>query len=247
MKKHGTAVVCLLAFVMISALSWVYQQDRGALGVSGNVSDEKTAPVYRVQTEEKKVGLTFDAAWGCQGLEEILAVLAEKEAGATFFLTGKWMENYPEQVSMLTETGMELANGGSELEEMNGLSVAECQRRIRATEETADSLGAEQLCLFRPPLGTFDENLLNTADAMGYTTVIWSADSMDWKNYGAEAILQAAGGSSYPEGGAILRFRVGTKHTAQGLKLILDWLEKEGYRGVSVSDLMGTPETDERK
>lgn len=238
MKKHGTAAVCLLAFAMVSALSWVYQQDRGVSGVSGTVSDNRTAPVYRVQTEEKKVGLSFDAAWGCQGLEEILAVLAEKEAGATFFVTGKWIKEYPDQISTLVETGMELANAGSDLEELDDLSVAACQKRIRAAEEAAGSLGIKQMDLFRPPSGTYDENLLNTAAAMGYTTVFWSVDCMDWKNYGAEAMLQEAAGSGLPEGGTIFRFRVGSKYTGQGLKLILDWLEKEGYHGVSVSDLM---------
>ena len=72
---------------------------------------------------------------------------------------------------------------------------------------------------------------------MGYTTVLWSADSMDWKNYGAEAIFQAAGGGGQPERGAILRFRVGNKYTPQGLELVLDWLETEGFAAVSISEL----------
>ncbi len=237
MKKNGTAAVLLLAFVMISALSWVYQQERGVYSVSGNGRKEKTEPVYRVQTDEKKVGLSFEAAWGCQGLEEILAVLAEKEAGATFFATGEWMEEYPEQAASILEAGMELGNGGPGLEEMEGLSVKECQRGIRETEEAAEGLGAGDLRLFRPPLGGFDENLLKTAAAMGYTTVLWSADSMDWKNYGAEAIFQAAGGGGQPERGAILRFRVGNKYTPQGLELVLDWLETEGFAAVSISEL----------
>lgn len=238
MKKHGTAAVCLLAFVMVSILSWVYQQDRGVTGTSGNVGNEKIVPVYRVQTEEKKVGLSFEAAWSCRGLEEILADLAEKEAGATFFVTAEWMDSYPEQTSALVQAGMELGNGGVGPEEMDGLTLSECQSRIRAVGESVANLGAGPLCLFRPPLGAFDENLLKTADAMGYTTVLWSVDSMDWKNYGAEAMLQAAGGSGHPESGDILRFRVGSKYTEQGLKLILEWFEKESYKAVSVSELM---------
>lgn len=235
MKNHGTAVVCLLAFVTVSALSWVYQQERGASCTAGSGGNEKTAPVYRVRTDEKKVGLSFEAAWDCQGLEEILAVLTEKEAGATFFVTGEWMEKYPEQLLDLQEAGMELANGGPGLRDMTGLSVGECQNGIQETEKTAKKLGAGLLRLFRPPLGVFDETLLMTADAMGYSTILWTRDSMDWKNYEAEAIFQAAGGS---EKGDILRFRLGGKYTAQGLELLLDRMEREEYAAVSVSDLL---------
>ena len=237
MKKNGTAAVMILAFVMISSLSWVYQQERGISGVAGSGKNEEFSPVYRVRTDEKKVGLSFEAAWGCQGLEEILTVLAEKKAGATFFVTGEWMETYPEQAASLLEAGMELGNGGPGLEEMEGLSLEECQRGLRETEERAESLGAGELRLFRPPLGGFDGNLLKTAAAMGYTTVLWSADTIDWKNYGAEAIFQAAGGGRM-ESGSILRFRVGSKYTPQGLEMILDRMEEEGYAAVSVSGLL---------
>ena len=110
------------------------------------------------------------------------------------------MEEYPEQAASILEAGMELGNGGPGLEEMEGFSVKEFQRGIRETEEAAEGLGAGNLRLFRPPLGGFDENLLKTAAAMGYTTVLWSADSMDWKNYGAEAIFQAAGAADSRKG-----------------------------------------------
>ena len=128
-------MVCLLAFVTVSALSWVYQQERGASCTAGSGRNEKPAPVYRVRTDEKKVGLSFEAAWDCQGLEEILAVLTEKEAGATFFVTGEWMEKYPEQLLNLQEAGMELANGGPGLRDMTGISVGECQNGIQETEK----------------------------------------------------------------------------------------------------------------
>ena len=238
MKKNGTAAVILLAFVMVSSLSWVYQQERGVSDAAGNGKNEDFAPVYRVQTDEKKVGLSFEAAWGCQGLEEILTVLAEKKAGATFFVTGEWMEKYPEQTTSILEAGMELANGGQGLSEMTGLSLRECRRGIRETEETAERLGAGPLRIFRPPLGKSDETLLKTAKAMGYTVVCWTTDTMDWKNYGAEAILQAVGGDGKPESGTVFRFRVGGKYTDRGLALILDWLFEEKFEAVPVSQLL---------
>ena len=74
------------------------------LGVSKTVSvtntvNGKELPIYSVETDEKKVALSFDAAWGNEDTQQILDILKEHNIHVTFFMTGGWVENFPEDVS----------------------------------------------------------------------------------------------------------------------------------------------------
>ncbi|MGI6601069.1 MAG: polysaccharide deacetylase family protein [Dethiobacteria bacterium] len=62
---------------------------------------ERLVPIYYVETDEKKVAFSFDASWGAERTEKILEVLEENEIKTTFFLTGFWVESYPEYVKLI--------------------------------------------------------------------------------------------------------------------------------------------------
>ena len=63
-------------------------------------------PIYCVQTDEPKVSVSFDAAWGADDTDELLRILDENDVKATFFLCGYWVEKYPEEVKKIAEAGM---------------------------------------------------------------------------------------------------------------------------------------------
>ena len=62
-------------------------------------------PIYSVETDEKKVAVTFNCAWGAEDIPEILAVLESYEAKATFFILGQWAKENPTAVKMIAEAG----------------------------------------------------------------------------------------------------------------------------------------------
>ena len=73
------------------------------------VAVQKEVPIYFVETDEKKVAVSFDAAWGCERTEKILAVLKKYNVQATFFLTNIWLEDYPEMAKKIADAGHEIA------------------------------------------------------------------------------------------------------------------------------------------
>ena len=90
--KRRTVIIAVIAAAVIAfALTGVYYT--GAAAIYNNVSP-KMVPIYSVETEEKAVALTFDAAWGADKTLGILETLEEKDACATFFLVGFWAEKY---------------------------------------------------------------------------------------------------------------------------------------------------------
>ena len=77
-----TLVVSLLALTAgVSQVSGVY------FGYAARL-----VPIYSVQTTEKKVALTFDAAWGADKTSKIIQILKDNNVDATFFLVGFWVE-----------------------------------------------------------------------------------------------------------------------------------------------------------
>lgn len=71
---------------------------------------KRPLPVYCVDTDEKKVAISFDAAWGEEKTDEILSILEERNIKSTFFLVGYWVDKYPERVQQIYEAGHEIGN-----------------------------------------------------------------------------------------------------------------------------------------
>ena len=69
---------------------------------------KKELPIYCVETDEKKVAISFDAAWGADDTDDLLSILDEYDVTATFFLCGYWVEKYPEEVEKIAEAGHDL-------------------------------------------------------------------------------------------------------------------------------------------
>jgi len=98
----------------------VFQNNFEALPVS---SSTKQLPIYCVDTEKKQVALSFDAAWGNEDTQTILDTLAEYDVKATFFMTGGWVDNYPDDVKAIYEAGHDLGNHSQNHKHMSQLST----------------------------------------------------------------------------------------------------------------------------
>ena len=70
----------------------------------------KELPIYSVETEEKKIAITFDSAWNDDDIDQIIQVLSEKNCPSTFFVTGDWAERFPESLKKLYNAGHEIAS-----------------------------------------------------------------------------------------------------------------------------------------
>lgn len=208
-----------------------------AVNVSNTVNG-KELPIYCVDTEEKKVALSFDAAWGNEDTQTILDILAKYNIHVTFFMTGGWVEKYPEDVKKIQAAGHDLGNHSENHKNMSQLSDGECQEELMKVHNKVKELTGVEMCLFRPPYGDYDNHVITNAKGCGYYSIQWSVDSLDWKDYGVESIIKTVTEHKELKNGAIILMHNGAKYTAQALPTVIEKLQAAGYEIVPISELI---------
>ncbi|MGE4213207.1 MAG: polysaccharide deacetylase family protein [Anaerotignaceae bacterium] len=140
---------------------------------------ERKLPIYCVETENKQVAISFDAAWGADDTDELLRILKENEVKTTFFMCGYWVDDYPEEVMKIAMAGHDLGNHSSTHPHMSQLSKEQIEKEIKDTHEKVFALTGYEMELFRPPFGEYENKVIEAAQDVGYYTVQWDVDGLD--------------------------------------------------------------------
>ena len=230
--KYG--VFALAAFAVL----------RGVLVVAGesitvsNSVDGRELPIYCVETQEKKIALSFDAAWGNEDTAKILEILKKHDVHVTFFMTGGWVESYPDDVKAILAAGHDLGNHSENHKNMSQLSDEEKKEELMKVHTKVQELTGYDMFLFRPPYGDYDNAVVNVAKDCGYYTIQWDVDSLDWKDYGVDSIIKTVTQHKHLGNGSIILCHNGAKYTAQALDTLIATLKNEGYTFVPISELI---------
>lgn len=195
-------------------------------------------PIYCVDTEEKKVALSFDAAWGNEDTKELLAILEAHDLHVTFFMTGGWVESYPEDVKAILAAGHDLGNHSENHKNMSELSDEEKKEEIMSVHRKVKEITGYDMFLFRPPYGDYDNALIDVLKDCEYYAIQWDVDSLDWKNEGVDAILETVMEHKNLGNGSIILCHNGGEYTAEALDTLINELESQGYEIVPISELI---------
>jgi peptidoglycan/xylan/chitin deacetylase (PgdA/CDA1 family) len=155
-------------------------------------------------------------------------------------MTGGWVQKYPDDVRAICEAGHDLANHSENHKEMSKLSHSECVEEIMSVHEKVAALTGENMCLFRPPYGDYNDTLLKACESVGYYTIQWSVDSLDWKDYGADNIVRTVLHHKNLGNGSIILMHNGAKYTKDALESVIVGLKEMGYTFVPISELIYT-------
>lgn len=228
--------ILLLLFIFVVLIGAAKYMSH-LISVSNNVNG-KELPIYSVETDEKVVALSFDAAWGNEDTRKILDILAKHKIQVTFFMTGGWVEKYPEDVKAIFEAGHDVGNHSENHKNMSQLSANEQKEEIMKThKKVKDNVGID-MKLFRPPYGDYNDELILTNRLCGYYPIQWDVDSLDWKDYGTESIIDTVVNNKSLKNGSIILCHNGAKYTAEALEGIIAGLTEKGYKIVPISKLI---------
>ena len=232
-------LVCCLALVSLAYVRLAYPTSFES--VFAPAPAKKPLPVYSVARDDNVISISFDAAWGDEKTEEILAILEARDIKTTFFLVGYWVDKYPEDVKQIFDAGHEIGNHSNTHPRMSSLSKADMLTELTKLSQKVEKITGTPVTLFRPPYGDYNDLVVTTSREAGYEIVQWDVDSLDWKNYGVQPMVDRV--TKNVKSGSIILFHNNSDYITQALPIILDNLLEKGYKIVPVSEILLKGET----
>lgn len=231
-SHKGFFVLCTLLLLAV-----VVSNIPAIMSVNSRVGNREL-PIYCVQTDKKQIALSFDAAWGNEDTQKILEILKKHDIKVTFFMTGGWVESYPDDVKSIYEAGHDLGNHSENHKDMPTLSSEQQTEELMKVHNKVKELTGYEMFLFRPPYGSYNNNLVLNAKKIGYYTIQWDVDSLDWKNYGVDSIIKTVTQHKHLGNGSIILCHNGAQYTAEALDTLITTLKDAGYEFVPISELI---------
>ena len=229
-KLLGIIAACCIAAMLVLT---VFASGAQAVFYGGNL---RKLPIYSVETEEKKIAISFDCAWGVDYTDKLLSAMEKENVRCTFFCVEFWSEKYPEYLKKISEHGHEIGTHSATHPKMSTLGAAAIDKELSTSVAAFEKVPGKKVELFRPPFGDYDDLLVETAKETGLYTIQWDVDSLDWKNLsGQEIALRVVNGV---KSGSIILCHNNGLHTAEALPVILSALKNKGYRFVPIGELI---------
>lgn len=227
----------IIALLIVSLFTVVYLSNLSLVNVSNAYFvDIRKVPVYKVETDENKLSISFDAAWGADKTREIMDICDEYQIKATFFLVGFWIEKYPDMVKEIYNRGFEIGIHSSDHLDMTKLSRSEIRDDLSKNLKAIEDLTGYKPKLFRPPYGYYNNNLIDVCEELGLLCIEWSVDSLDWKGLSAGELSGRVIKSS--GAGSIVLFHNNSDNIIAGLKMTLEYFKAKDLQVVPIGELV---------
>ncbi len=230
-KRHLVFTFCM-TILMVSCGIWgiIYQT---AQTVS---SQNREIPIYNVKRDDKKVAISFDAAWGNEDTEKLIEILKKYNVKTTFFVVGEWVDKYPESVKALSDAGHEIMNHSDTHPHLPRLTVEEIKKEINSCNDKIEKITGKRPFLTRVPYGDYDNKTILALKELNHFCIQWNIDSLDWKNPPVESMIKRV--VSKVSDGSIILFHNAAINTPAALPSIIEGIKNKGYEIVPVSEVI---------
>jgi len=194
----------------------------------------KPQPIFHGNLSEPKIAFACNVFWGEEFLPDMLNILEANNIKITFFIGGSWGKRFPNLVTELSTRGHELGNHTYSHPHPNTLSKDKNKEQILRTEQLVTELTQRKTTLYAPPYGEYNDTVLAAAAELGYTTIMWTIDTIDWQRPPAEIIINRV--MKKINNGAIILIHP-TESTAKALPELIRQIQNKGYTISTVSDI----------
>ncbi len=189
--------------------------------------------------DESKPSIAFacNVFWGEEYLPQMLSTLAKEDVRMTFFIGGTWAKQYPDHLKAIVAGGHELGNHSYSHPHPLQITTEKNREQIRRAEEVIAEITGVRTQLYAPPYGECDERVIHTATELGYQTILWSIDTIDWQKPSPATIKQRV--HKKMKNGAIVLMHP-TRSMAEALPSLIRELKEKGYAITTVSEVCAT-------
>lgn len=189
-------------------------------------------------TSRPQIALTFDAGGPATPTTQILDILAKYHLHVTWFVTGQWALDNPDLVQLVHADGHEIGNHTMTHPDLTTLPDAQvCEELNQADQVISNITGQTTRPYFRPPYGARNAHVRTLAANLGYRTVYWTIDTIDWREDATpesitERVMNNLGN------GVIVLMHAGSTVEAQTLDGLIAKIEQRGYQIVTLTQLL---------
>ena len=177
-----------------------------------------------------------DLGWETEYVQGILDVLKKEDVKITFNVTGRWAEKNPEMLLKLKSEGHEIGNHGHRHLDYAKLSYEENLEQIKTSKKIIEDIIKDETKFFQAPAGSFGEGTMKAANELGYTSIKWDVDTIDWNNRKEpEVIIQRVSKKEIKDGSIVLMHP--TYATTQCLDDIIQIIKDRGLKPGMLSDI----------
>ncbi len=197
------------------------------------------AAIYKIDTKDKVVALTFDISWGTKVPDPVLDVLEKQNVKkATFFLSGPWTLRHADIAKRIKSMGFEIGNHGNLHKDFSHYPDSWIREQVGLSTKAIKQVTGVKTTLIRTPNGDFNPRVLQCLNQMGYTVIQWNTDSLDWMNPGVSNISNRVLTRVVPGDIILMHASDSSKQIVQALPTIISGLRAKGYQFVTVSELL---------
>lgn len=235
-KRFITIFIALIMILIIISLGTIIYNKNNVRSITTNY-DMKIKPFERGNASSSCIAFACNVDWGNEVIPEMLEIFKEKDIKITFFVTGKWANNFPELFKTIIEEGHEIGSHGYQHLDYGKLTLEEnIQQIIKAEEEIIKYTGVKPT-LFAPPSGAYNKYTLRAAEELDYKVILWSIDTIDWRQDSTkDVILNRVLSKSNYEGAILLMHPM--PETVKALPQIIDELQQKNLMIGRVSDVL---------
>ncbi|SHE88255.1 LysM peptidoglycan-binding domain-containing protein [Alkalibacter saccharofermentans] len=198
--------------------------------------------ITKGSTTEKLVALTFDDGDDGKNINPILDILAKNNIKATFFVTGRAAEHHPDLIKKIDQQGHIIGNHSYSHPDFTKITAAKMTEELSKVDNLIKNItGKSTKPYFRPPFGAYNASVLKAVGAAGYTkTIYWTIDTIDWRGDSVTDITNRVRNNIKPGAIVLMHTGSGAKNTVAALPGIISNLKSQGYKFVTLNQLLGT-------
>lgn len=230
-KRHLVFSLCVAILMVSCGIFGIIHQTKQTVS-----SQNREIPLYNVKRNDKKVAISFDAAWGNEDTEKLIEILKKYNVKTTFFVVGEWVDKYPESVKALSDAGHEIMNHSDTHPHLPQLSVEKIKEEINSCDDKIEKITGKRPFLTRVPYGDYDNKTILALKELNHFCIQWNIDSLDWKNPPVESMIKRV--VSKVSDGSIILFHNAAINTPAALPSIIEGIKNKGYEIVPVSEVI---------
>lgn len=179
------------------------------------------------------VAVTYDDG-PTEFTDTLLDTLHAERTPATFFMLGSAASGRPEQVQRAASEGHEIASHTMTHPDLTTLKSNQVRIEVNGAAKILTDLTGLPVTMYRPPYGALNQKVM---DAEKLPAILWSIDTLDWKDPGKEALVERSVGAAKP--GDIILFHDTHSESVDAAQVVMRGLKDRGFTPVTVSQLFG--------